>query len=516
MGLSKVTAEPQGLAKRAVWLTAANGLAFTMALLLPLLLVRKLSQAEFGLYKQAFQILATAVSLLYLNVSTSAYYFMPREPERKPQVVLNILIFYLMVGSALALLFFIYPQWVTLIFNSSDLVPIITPLGLAILLWLVAVNLECIMVANGDIRWSSTMIVCMQLLKTSLLIGAATIFGNVRAMVIAAIILGVVHCTILFVYLHDRFGDFWRRFDWRLFKAQLSNALPFGMGGVALVIQSDLHNYYVSHEFSPTEFAIYSVGCSQLPLLVILFNSVDSALFPEIAQLEKEGARGRIIQVWAKGMRLLALAFFPVCALLFLVRHEFITTLFTASYAAATPIFAINLFILLLMIAVSNPVLRAFADFKYFRLKFNLMMLPVTWCALYVGIKTGGLVGAVTAVALTRLLDVGVTTILLGQRLGMGRKHARHFAPLARLTAATMIAALATAGAKLTLGSQSGIKVLGLSSAIFGMTYVISLFAVGAVTGEEKAAMCNLWRKIYRPGSARAELASATEASRGQ
>src|SRR5215470_15933962 len=94
--------------RRAAWLTTANAIAFALSFLAPLLLVRMLNQTEFGVYKQVFQILMTTISALNLQVASTAYYFMPREPEKKLQVTVNVLAFYGAVGSIVAALFVIY------------------------------------------------------------------------------------------------------------------------------------------------------------------------------------------------------------------------------------------------------------------------------------------------------------------------------------------------------------------------------------------------------------------------
>ncbi|HEU0252382.1 MAG TPA: hypothetical protein VFR12_05070, partial [Pyrinomonadaceae bacterium] len=62
------------LTVRALWLLIAKILAFSLSILLPLLLVRRLSQSEFGLYKQAFLVVGSGVALLPLGFQMSAFY----------------------------------------------------------------------------------------------------------------------------------------------------------------------------------------------------------------------------------------------------------------------------------------------------------------------------------------------------------------------------------------------------------------------------------------------------------
>src|ERR1041384_394548 len=83
----------------AFWIMFAKTLAFAFSFALPLLLVRRLSQHDLGLYKQAFLVVGTATAVFSLNFNTSAYYFLPREQGgRRQAVVLNILIFNLLAG----------------------------------------------------------------------------------------------------------------------------------------------------------------------------------------------------------------------------------------------------------------------------------------------------------------------------------------------------------------------------------------------------------------------------------
>ena len=101
MGLRTLFSRSSGedsMTERAVWLIAAKTLAFASSFLLPVILVRQMSLAEFGLYKQAFLIAATAITIFPLGFAMSAFYFLPREPERKGEVVFNILLAYVLVG----------------------------------------------------------------------------------------------------------------------------------------------------------------------------------------------------------------------------------------------------------------------------------------------------------------------------------------------------------------------------------------------------------------------------------
>src|SRR5437868_1900984 len=88
----------------ASWLLIARTVSFAFALALPLFLVRHLNQVEFGVYKQAFLIVNTLVSIVPLGFAMSAMYFLPREPEKKANTVFNIFLFNCFAGGPICLI----------------------------------------------------------------------------------------------------------------------------------------------------------------------------------------------------------------------------------------------------------------------------------------------------------------------------------------------------------------------------------------------------------------------------
>ena len=166
------------------------------------------------------------------------------------------------------------------------------------LLWTVGSFLELITVAVQDVRASTAFIVLAQFSKTALLMGAAALVGTVDALVVAALVQGVVQITVMVLYLRRRFPGFWGAFDWPLLRRQGAYALPLGMSSLVIQLQDTFHHLFVSHAFGPAGYAIYSVGVTQLPLVGILRESAGAVMLPRINQLESENGRLEILDPW--------------------------------------------------------------------------------------------------------------------------------------------------------------------------------------------------------------------------
>src|SRR5207253_1466643 len=144
-------------------------------------------------------------------------------------------------------------------------------------------------------------------------------------------------------------------------RAQLGYSLPLGAAAILSMAQLDLHNYFVARSFDAATFAIYAVGCFQLPFLQIVAESVGGVMIPAVGRLQLEGERREIVELLARMVRMLAALYFPLYACLLVVGREFVTVLFTESYRGSWPIVAVSL-MLARVLKVTGRDLARFGD----------------------------------------------------------------------------------------------------------------------------------------------------------
>src|SRR5262249_31693850 len=142
-----------------------------------------------------------------------------------------------------------------------------------------------------------------QLTKTLLLLAATLMVQSVWGLIYAAMLQGALQTVIMLLYLRSRFGVFWRSFKWSIMRRQLAYALPLGVAGVIIGLQSDIDNYFVANRFGAAAYAVYAIGCFQLPLIAIISDSVGSVMIPRVSYLQKFNRRREIVEVTAKVMR---------------------------------------------------------------------------------------------------------------------------------------------------------------------------------------------------------------------
>ena len=431
-----------------------------------------MDREQYGLYKQAFLIVTTAMTMLPLGVPMSAFYFLPREPTRRRETVLNIMLFHVAVGGLACGALILYPSILTSIFHNGQLAPYSAWIGVTILFWITGAFLDMVPVANDEIRLAALFIIGIQASRAMIFVAALLFFGTLRALLAAAILHGAIQTVVLLCYLESRFAGFWRAFDGRMLRDQLSYAIPLGAAGLLMIFETDLHNYFVSNHFGPALFAVYSLGTLQLPLMGLIQEATNSVLITRVSILQRSGEHREIIGLIARAACKLAAVYFPVYIFLMVAGREFIRLLFTARFADSWPIFAINLTLLPLGIILLDPLYRAFQRERYFLLRLRAALAAALILTLWFFTTRLGLLGVITVVVMVAAIERGVMALHFGRLLGVTRRDVILLRDIGKLALAALGAGAATSLIRLLLVHESAIIVLACCGAAFTIFYL--------------------------------------------
>ena len=443
--MEEKTAKTLSLTAQSAWLLFAKIVGFALSFLLPFLVVRLLSQEKVGIYKQVFLVVSNVVTILPLGISMSAYYFLSRESEkRRSAAVFNILIFNFAAGGLAFFALFFYPQLLGNLFKSAEIVEFAPKIGVIIWLWIFSTFLETVAVANREPRTATVFIILAQFSKMALMVSAVFIFATVESFIFAAIIQGILQTLILIFYLNRKFPAFWKSFDLQFFREQLIYALPFGFSALLWTLQTDIHNYFVSYRFSEAEFAIYSIGCFELPLIAILSDSVTSVLIPRMSELQSKNEKREMIRLISRAMQKLSFFYFPIYIFLMITAQTFVITLFTRNYLASVPILMINLTLLPFYVWVTDPVFRAYKELGRFLLILRVLIFLAMTAALYFGIQHFDLRGMIAIVIATALIDKFITTTLAFRKLDVKAADIYLLRDVSKTAAASLTAGVIT------------------------------------------------------------------------
>jgi O-antigen/teichoic acid export membrane protein len=287
-------------------------------------------------------------------------------------------------------------------------------MGVYLLCTLMSTPLEMTMISRKRYNLAAGTYVVSDLLRAAFLVVPALITGSLAWALIGSVVFYALRVGAVFVYLHWEFGN-WAGFDKQLLKEQWAYAMPYSLAGIVNVIQQNYHQYAVAFHFDAATFAIYSVGCLQIPLVDFLVTPTSNVMMVRMAEKLRDGKAGSLLSIWHDTTRKLALMFFPFVGLLLVNAYLLITLLFTKAYVASVPIFMVWCLSILLAAFQTDGVLRVFAQVRYLivinAVRLTMLLLLMGWF-----LSTFDLLGAVM-ITLTGMVIAKVMALARTRRV---------------------------------------------------------------------------------------------------
>jgi len=473
----------EAIFRPALILMFGRGLGFIAAFAIPMVLARVFTQEEFGTYKQLFLIYGTLFGIAQVGMAESLYYFLPVKARRGGGYVMNTLLMMAAIGTLCLVGMWLGQAYIARLLNNPDLVEYIPYVGLYLLFMLLSVVMEIVMTVKKQHKSASFTYAFSDLLRAMLYVAPVLMFADLFWLMLGAVGFAIMRFGATLVYVAREFGRTMRP-DGPLMRKHLGYAIPFGLAGLIEVAQVNLHMYAVSYYFDVATFAIYAVGCLQVPLIDFLSTSTCNVMMVNMREKVREKDLTAVLNIWLDTIRKLALIFCPLVFGLLIIAHELIVMLFTSTYEASVPIFMVWTVSMLFAGLLTDGVLRVFAETRFLILQ-NILHLALIIIMIHFFLTTFGLIGAVlvtlTATALTKIFSLWRIKHILGVSTAQ-------LLPWKSLGNAVAIAALATVPALLVKAVlvAPGPLVLLATGATYTLSYYCLLVFMGPMDSQEK------------------------------
>lgn len=484
------------LRRQTTWLFAAKAISLALTVVVPILLVRLLNQTEYGLYRQGFLLLTTALAVLTFNYQYSAYYYFPQSPQRRLTAAWNAVLFEAMAGIAVFAVLAAWPRSVGWILGTQELVVFGPLFGLILLFQCPGLLLEHFATADQNVRLSTLFIIGANVSRGALLLAAGLWAPRAGILFAAALAQSVLQVAALLVYLRASFPRGSLRFDPAFFKEQFYYVLPMALNSLLYMIELQAHNYVVAHRFTVAEYAIYAVGCFQVPFSALVRESLGTVLIPRVSALKTQGDTAEIRRLLAAATSRLALVNCGVVGLMASFGEDTIRFLFSDRYRASWPVFAVNLLYLLIEIPITDPASRAYPEILRKTLRLRLLTAPLSTIVMAWFAWRGGLVCVVAVAVGVILIEKACACWWVARTIGFPAAERSRWRTLPLAAAIGLGAAVAAAGARSLLSGSHLLLRLAAAGAVFGGLYAWMVWRNGLVPEEDKARVLDLAARL--------------------
>jgi O-antigen/teichoic acid export membrane protein len=429
--------EANRISRAAFMLAGGRVPGLIIAFAIPLVLARVFDQAEFGTYKQLFLIYATVFGLAQVGMAESLYYFVPSSEKSAGRFIANSILVLATVGLLAVLLLSMAREQIAGWLTNPALAPHLPLLGWFLALMLTSAVLEIVLLSTKRNGTAAASYALSDIGRAALLTLPAAFAFGLRGVMIGAVIFGAMRLATTIVVMVKSMGGQLRP-DVSVLRRQLAYALPFAIAVGIEVLHINWHQYAVASRFDAASFAIYAVGCLQVPVVELIVTSSCNVMMVEMAAQTRDlgAARG----LWHDTIGRLAFMIFPLAVFLVVMARDIIVLLFTSAYEASVPIFMLWSLTMLASVLVADGVLRVFAQTRYL-LAQNVLHLIIVASLAGTFLRYFGLAGAVLVTLLATLAVKSVAVVRICQVMRIPLIEALPWRALATAASFAVIAA---------------------------------------------------------------------------
>jgi O-antigen/teichoic acid export membrane protein len=456
-------------------------------------LARIFDPAAFGTYKQLFLVQSTVSLIAQLGMGTSLYYFLPKSPADAGRYVANSVAFLGIAGLAgMGFLMLGAPalgRWL----SNNELSRYLGWMGLYLFLTMIASTLEVVLISRRRYLWASASYAISDLARAAALILPALLFRNLTWLLAGAAIVAFLRVVVALFYFRREFrGNF--TLDRELLQRQLAYALPFAAAVLIEILQGSIPQYAVSYLYNPATFAIFAVGCLQIPLVEFAAGPTSDVMMVRMQESRVAGRADQILGTWHDTTWKLALLFFPLAMLAMVAAPEIINGLFTRKYAASVPLFASWTVMILFSTFQVDGVMRVFAQNR-FLLALNLMRLAIIGLLIRWFLQEFQLLGGVLVVLVATLCFKTAALMRMKTLMETRVSQLLPWRDLAMLFGASAAAAASTWLIKTHIALPS-LPLLGATAGVYAAIFGVLVWRFDLLRHDERLAVKAFLRKV--------------------
>lgn len=383
-------------------------LSMVAGFIMPLLLVRFMSQNDYGVFSQYFTLYSAIYVIVALGTHTNIFFFCPSATkEESDRYVSNTLILNVLFGVVAGMMMFV-PQIQHLLFGESELGKSADFIALSIAL-AVPMNIISPLNTTRQDKWGALLFPGgVAFARIATVVFAMLVYKDLHELFFWLVIYQFVIFAVVCIYV---LTDIKFAIDYQLMKKQLAYSVPFGIA-VALQLFSNYYDKIVCIRFiNPADYAVYSVAFLSIPGITQVYDSLCQVNIVNMANSYRSEKYEEVPKLY-ESFVVKTLSFsIPIIFAVALFSDKIIALLYTEKYVGAAPYFCLYSLTFLTSMLGAGTILRAMGKTKLSMIAFTvtcIVGLPLTYFLVKNYGTNGAIVGAMLNIILPRIIQMAM------------------------------------------------------------------------------------------------------------
>jgi O-antigen/teichoic acid export membrane protein len=427
-------------------LSSGVTLSTVIGLISTAILARLFSKNDLGTYRQTLLAYSCAAPLVTLGFQQALFYFLPNEKERSRGVLVENLV--LLGAGGLLLTLFLSTGGNSLLarrFHNPNLAYLLLLFAPYPLLAQMSLGINGCLMAREKTEQLALFTIGSRFFML-LAMAAPCLLWPSPSTAVLGMLCGMAVSTSVSLALMFRACD---TGDWRPTRPGLWRqavfALPLGLAGLAGSLGDRVAQVLVSALCSPTDFAVYSVGAMEIPLIGTITGSIAAVVMVDYVKLYGEKRMPEIMGLIHRVMFKSGLVLMPAMVFLFCLAPDLMSLMFGREYKQSGQVFRIFLLLLPMRTLSFGAVLQATGNSRHILFQELLCLLLSAsggWCGIHLLGPIGGAIATVGASYLSVSVYYG---FVLSRTLACPVRHLLPWSKIGSLVIFSSVGALGVA-----------------------------------------------------------------------
>jgi len=369
---------------------------------LSIILSRYFTKDDYGTYLHVQLIINLAIWAFLLGIPHGIYYFLPKAKYPKIYVLSTVIIICLIAAIVSSVVFF-NSDSVSQFLSNPRLEGLAYILLLLILFKIPLTIFEPLMITVGRIKQFASIEVVFSLSFFLSVLSPVLLDKSVQEILwwLVAVYslqsMVVIYMAVIIAFSHQNDSQYHTDFT---ISEQIKYNLPIGLSMNVLELSRYVDKLVVSNQSSAVDYAMYTRGAMEIPIIGIIANTLDNLHMPSFVKYYKENRIEELISVWHTSIRFMAAFIYPCCLFLIISAPLLIPALFSEKYIGSVIIFQIYTVGMLSRISTFDIILRVIGKTKIILIA-AVMSIIVNVGLTYSLMAIWGLIGAPIATVIT-------------------------------------------------------------------------------------------------------------------
>ncbi len=388
---------------KALFIGSVLGMMFQF--FIPVLLVRVISNEDFGVFRQFQFVASTFLGFTAMGFGTSLYYFYPvLDDTGKQKIIQQTQLLYAVSTIILLIILYFFGKEILTYFNFTEFINLALYLVAYILFTRLSTIIDVIFTLEKNTFLNKVFPSVDKLMRFLIFLLTVLIIPGIKGPIMALVIYSIVR----FVYCTYHISPYLKKIykiDLVLLKKQLIYTVPLGLAIVLNQISTKFDKILVNQHITPEEFGIYSIAFLGIPILGNFFQSIHNVVVPQISIYINDDKLNEATKLWKKMVDKTSSVTIPAVFIFLLLADEIITILYTKDFIEAANYYRIFILSFLVSMFSYNIILRGANKTKYILIIDAVSTLLTVLFGIII-IPIYGLYGAILTALLGNILPM--------------------------------------------------------------------------------------------------------------